>query len=79
MSSFKCYDCDGILVDKGGSKYFTYFVCKHCGKFFCLAHDGCDTWSWLNKSKLGTTKFWTDCKDAMHKKNSLVKEKVVFT
>jgi len=78
MSDFKCFACDGALVSDGGNKYFTYFICELCGKYFCLANDGCDTWSWLKRSKLGKPQFWVGCKDAMHKKNPII-EKVIFT
>jgi len=77
MSTFKCYACDGTLRRIGGGKYFTYFECGGCGKYFCLANDACDTWSWLKKSNLGKPQFWIDCKDTMHRKN--YHEKVIFT
>lgn len=76
MSDFKCFACDGILISDGGNKYFSYFTCGRCGKYFCLPHDGCDTWQWLKTTKFNQS-FWVGCKNAMNKKNPL--EKVIFT
>lgn len=80
MSDFKCFVCDGILMKTSGNKYFTYFTCDGCARFFCLANDKCDSWSWLKWSKAGNPQYWVDCTDAMHKKNPhVVPIKVLFT